>query len=293
MSEIISLLSDILCTSEDNIELVNVLKSGLTNSSYLFQHDYKKYIFRCPGKGSKYLINRYQEADVYRKISSANISDKVVYIDPVKGYKITEYIEGARACNPHNVSDVVKCMQKLKNFHELKLEVRHEFDLFESINFYESLRKGNVSEYADYDMVKQNVLSLKSYIEKNVHHICLSHIDAIPDNFLIINNQEVCIIDWEYAAMQDPHVDIAMFAIYSGYNKEEVDRLIDIYFSGICNKYIRTKIYAYVSVCGLLWSNWCEYKHTLGANFGDYAKTQYEYAKGYYDIARKEIESYE
>lgn len=293
MSEIISLLSDILCTSEDNIELVNVLKSGLTNSSYLFQHDYKKYIFRCPGKGSKYLINRYQEADVYRKISSANISDKVVYIDPVKGYKITEYIEGARACNPHNVSDVVKCMQKLKNFHELKLEVRHEFDLFECINFYESLRKGNVSEYADYDMVKQNVLSLKSYIEKNVHHICLSHIDAIPDNFLIINNQEVCIIDWEYAAMQDPHVDIAMFAIYSGYNKEEVDRLIDIYFSGICNKYIRTKIYAYVSVCGLLWSNWCEYKHTLGANFGDYAKTQYEYAKGYYDIARKEIESYE
>lgn len=293
MSEIISLLSDILCTSEDNIELVNVLKSGLTNSSYLFQHDYKKYIFRCPGKGSKYLINRHQEADVYRKISSANISDKVVYIDPVKGYKITEYIEGARACNPHNVSDVVKCMQKLKNFHELKLEVRHEFDLFECINFYESLRKGNVSEYADYDMVKQNVLSLKSYIDKNVHHICLSHIDAIPDNFLIINNQEVCIIDWEYAAMQDPHVDIAMFAIYSGYNKEEVDRLIDIYFSGICNKYIRTKIYAYVSVCGLLWSNWCEYKHTLGANFGDYAKTQYEYAKGYYDIARKEIESYE
>ena len=292
MSEIISLLSDILCTSEDNIELVNVLKSGLTNSSYLFQHDYKKYIFRCPGKGSQYLINRYQEADVYRKISSANISDKVVYIDPVKGYKITEYIEGARACNPHNVSDVVKCMQKLKNFHELKLEVRHEFDLFECINFYESLRKGNVSEYADYDMVKQNVLSLKSYIEKNVHYICLSHIDAIPDNFLIINNQEVCIIDWEYAAMQDPHVDIAMFAIYSGYNKEEVDRLIDIYFSGICDKYIRTKIYAYVSVCGLLWSNWCEYKHTLGANFGDYAKTQYEYAKGYYDIARKEIESY-
>lgn len=56
MSEIISLLSDILCTSEDNIELVNVLKSGLTNRSYLFQHDYKKYIFRCPGKGSKYLI---------------------------------------------------------------------------------------------------------------------------------------------------------------------------------------------------------------------------------------------
>ena len=36
--------------------------------------------------------------------------------------------------------------------------------------------------------------------------------------------------DWEYSGMQDPHVDIAMFCIYSLYNKEKCDRLIDIYF---------------------------------------------------------------
>ena len=39
-------------------------------------------------------------------------------------------------------------------------------------------------------------------------------------------------IDWEYASMQDPHVDIAMFAIYAMYEREAIDQLIDFYFDG-------------------------------------------------------------
>ena len=35
--------------------------------------------------------------------------------------------------------------------------------------------------------------------------------------------EEIRLIDWEYAGMQDPHVDIAMFCIYSLYKKEQVD----------------------------------------------------------------------
>ena len=45
---------------------------------------------------------------------------------------------------------------------------------------------------------------------------------------------------------------------------------------------IRKKIYAYISVCGLLWSNWCEFKRNLGVEFGEYAIRQYRFAKDYY-----------
>jgi thiamine kinase-like enzyme len=89
--------------------------------------------------------------------------------------------------------------------------------------------------------------------------------------------------------MQDPHVDIAMFCIYSLYEKPQVDRLIDIYFNGRCEENIRIKIYCYIAACGLLWSNWCEYKHRLGVEFGEYALAQYRYAKEYYRIAAKKI----
>lgn len=96
-------------------------------------------------------------------------------------------------------------------------------------------------------------------------------------------------IDWEYSGMQDPHIDIAMFCIYSMYDQNEIDKLIDLYFKNNCPENIRLKIYCYVSACGLLWSNWCEYKYQLGIDFGEYSLKQYRYAKEYYRLAEKEL----
>ena len=118
----------------------------------------------------------------------------------------------------------------------------------------------------------------------------MTHIDAVADNFLFINNdKEIRLIDWEYAAMQDPHVDIAMFCIYALFDRTQIDNLIDIYFEDKCDIKTRIKIYAYISICGLLWSNWCEYKSQLGIEFGEYSLRQYRYAKDYYQIVKNEL----
>jgi len=90
--------------------------------------------------------------------------------------------------------------------------------------------------------------------------------------------------------MQDPHVDIAMFSIYSLYSKEQVDQLIDLYFKGEVSPIIRTKIYAYIASAGLLWSNWCEYKRSLGIDFGEYSLCQYRYAKEYSKLVLSTLE---
>ena len=100
---------------------------------------------------------------------------------------------------------------------------------------------------------------------------------------------EIRLIDWEYAGMQDPHVDVAMFCIYSLYNKRQVDRLIAAYFTEGCGDETRIKIYCYIAACGLLWSNWCEYKRNLGVEFGEYSLRQYRYAKDYYRIVQEEL----
>ena len=116
----------------------------------------------------------------------------------------------------------------------------------------------------------------------------------MPDNFLfdsaVDGELSLQLTDWEYAGMQDPHVDIAMFCVYSLYNKRQIDCLIHIYFDGMCPEDIHTKIYCYIAACGLLWSNWCEYKRNLGVKFGEYSLRQYRYAKDYYRIAREEME---
>lgn len=273
--------------SPRDITHITVLKKGMTNRSFLFTCRGKQYIMRIPGEGTDRLIDRRQEAAVYGAIRDLSLCDDVYYIDPANGYKITAFLENARVCDPENPSDVRRCMAFLREFHERRLHVGHSFDIFGQIEFYEQLWKGNPSVYADYRRTKEQILSLRPYIEAHAGEKVLTHIDAVPDNFLLTGD-DIRLIDWEYAGEQDPHVDIAMFAIYALYDRAQIDTLIDAYFPEGCPGETRLKIYCYVAACGLLWSNWCEYKRQLGVEFGEYSLRQYRYAKDFYRIFRAE-----
>lgn len=291
-TDAIQVICEALGAQQDEVTNITVLKKGMTNRSFLFSCKDKKYIMRIPGEGTDQLINRRQEAAVYQTIAGRRICDEIAYINPENGYKITEYLDGARVCDAEKEEDLQKCMKKLREFHGQKLRVDHSFDLFGQMEYYESLWEGTPSAYKDYEKTKAHVLQLKDYIEANAGERVLTHIDAVPDNFLFVEEngkEEIRLIDWEYAGMQDPHVDIAMFCIYSLYKKEQVDHLIDLYFEGNCDDRTRIKIYCYIAVCGLLWSNWCEYKRKLGVEFGEYSLRQYRYAKDYYKIVQQEL----
>lgn len=292
-SEVIDVIKDILNVSGDEIDNICVLKKGMTNRSFSFVCNNKKYIMRIPGEGTDCLINRGNEKAVYLELRGQCVSDEPLYIDADYGYKITSFFENARVCNLNRKKDIKRCMKHLRRFHNLKLRVEHSFDVFQQLEFYEALWDGEKSAHKDYEETKRNVLMLKSYIDHNTCSRVLCHIDAIPDNFLFIKDEngeeKIKLIDWEYAGMADPHIDIAMFCIYSLFSKQQVDNVIDMYFTEGCPKHIRIKIYCYIAVCGLLWSNWCEYKKFFGVEFGKYAKRQYEYAKDYFLIVQKEL----
>ena len=50
---------------------------------------------------------------------------------------------------------VQQCMKKLRKFHECRLQVDHEFDIFGEIEYYEALRNGAKSMYRDYEETKK------------------------------------------------------------------------------------------------------------------------------------------
>ncbi len=288
-TDAISIIQDCFNVEVDEIKNITVLKKGMTNRSFLFECQNQKYIMRIPGEGTDHLINRKEEADVYQALENRNICDDVLYMNPDNGYKITAYLEDATNCDPENWDEVEACMTKLREFHELNLKVDHRFDIFGQIDFYESLWNGEKSYFKDYEKTKEAIFELKKWIDTLEKDETLVHIDAVPDNFLFTKDG-IRIIDWEYAGMQDPHVDIAMFCIYSLYSKEQVDHLIDLYFKGEVSPIIRTKIYAYIASAGLLWSNWCEYKRSLGIDFGEYSLCQYRYAKEYSKLVLSTLE---
>lgn len=276
-------ISEIFSVSESEIVNIKCLKAGMTNKSFLFSIGEASYIFRIPGAGTEMLINRKQEKAVYNKIAPLDLSDDIIYFDGETGYKISRYYHDSRNCDDTNWDDVAACMNVLRDFHERKLTVDHEFSLRERIGFYETLCLNPYCiHFEDYVDVRQKMNELLALTEGMNIPKYLTHIDSIFANFLMLPDGGIRLIDWEYAGMSDQLVDIAMFAIYSYYDEEQLDKLIGLYFGRTATKEELLRIYSYVALSGFLWALWAEYKSSLGEEFGDYTLKMYRYAKDYY-----------
>lgn len=287
-NEAMELVSKVFQVSEAEITEIRCLKAGMTNKSFLFKIKDRHYICRIPGPGTELLINRQQEKEVYDATHDLGITENIVYFSGETGYKIAEFYEGAHNADAENEEEINRCMKLVRRFHQSGLKVSHSFDFKERIEFYERLCRahGDIL-FEDYSLVRGCMKELLDRLDGLGHEKVLSHLDTVVDNFLILPDGEIKLIDWEYAGMCDPLVDIAMCAIYSYYNEEQTDRLIETYFERKPTMEERFTIYAYMALGGFLWSLWAVYKASLGEEFGEYTIIMYRYAKNYYKKCSK------
>lgn len=282
-NEAMELVSRVFQVPEAEIRDIRCLKTGMTNKSFLFQVRGQHYICRIPGPGTGLLINRKQEKNVYDTIQGLGITDRVIYMDGDSGYKISEYYEGARVSDPRNWDEVSRCMSLLRSLHDSLIRVDHSFDIRERICFYESLCSGyERTLFEDYGDVREHMNRLLDRIDRLKRPQVLSHIDSVSDNFLFLPDGSVRLIDWEYAGMCDPMIDVSMCAIYSYYNEDEADTLLHIYLGREASPEEKMVFWSYMALGGFLWCLWAVYKSSLGEEFGEYTILMYRYAKKYY-----------
>ena len=273
----INLISRVFGVASHEITDISRLFKGMTNRLMRFSVDGVAYLLRVPGEGSNQLVSRKQETDVYKALAGTGLTDKVLYISPEDGFKISEFYEGSKVCDPNSPGDVKACMSHLRKLHELKIEVAHTFDIVDKMELYEQLR-GRASSFADYNKVRENIIQLFELLGEVAGEKTLCHADPVHDNYLLTADA-VYLIDWEYAGMCEPHVDIAMFCLYADHDKQAVDAVIETYYNGNATAIDRFKVYAYAAGAGLLWTVWCEYKEQMGVSYSEYAMRQYRYAK--------------
>jgi len=281
-------LSDIFEVSQNSIFNIKPVKKGLTNDSFTFSvKNNGKYVIRIPNEDTAGLVNRSEEVAVYNAIKELNISDDIVYIEESTGIKITKFVENAHSLDVHNQAELTLALRQLRKLHGSGVEVSHTFNLLETIQKYEELR-GKCSLFKDYEVTKKNIIGLLSIVNKIKKPYCLCHVDANCDNFLITDTQDIRLIDFEYAGMQDPNLDIAMICAYSHLDRKTINTLIDTYYDGTPDEIIRCLIYAYIAIGGFIWSIWCEVKEGEYVLENQYARRQYEYAVEYFTIVYEE-----
>ena len=265
-----------LFSAEAGVGELVPLKEGMTNDSFIFFSDGARYVFRCNGVGTEQLIDRENEAKVYELIRPLGIAEDVVTLSVDAGYKISHYYEHSRVCDGHAL-------------HNRGLTGAKPFDPFKLLLFYEDVRKERTTDVPEYADVKEEVFSLRAFLEPYLtKHLTLCHVDSVSDNFLFVEGRESpYLIDWEYAGLSDPLLDVAMFAIYDNFSEEETERLLQAYFPDGCSAQERARVYAYMAIGGLLWYNWCLYKESLGVTFGTYEQNQYRFAQTYPEKVRR------
>ena len=272
----------------DAIRDIYPLKKGLTNISFIFEcYGGDKYVFRVPGEDTDKIINRREEAEIYRMLNGKGITDELIHIDPETGVKVTRYWENSRSCDYAKRSDIVRCLEVIKTLHSLGLKVDHEYDIFEFSQLYEDNIAGGVSMFEDHAQTKENIYSLRAFLKAVDEPHVLSHIDANPDNFLFTPDASGCetihLIDWEYSGMADPYYDVAYFCSYSPYGDDQIDEIIDIYTDGNRDKRLRAKIYGYIAINAFSFSNWYEAMYQNNKTVYAENKRLYELAKHYYE----------
>lgn len=282
-NQAMELVSRVFQIPESEIRDIRCLKSGMTNQSFLFQVQGTRYLCRIPGPGTEFLINRRQEKNVYDVVAPLGITEHVIYFDGETGYKISEFYEGSRNADPSNPQDMKQCMALLRQFHDTGLQVEHDFDLKERIGFYEKLcyDQGSIP-FDDYDMVSEWMEELLTLLGKQRRTKVLAHIDSVADNFLFLPDGSIRLIDWEYAGMCDPLIDVAMCAIYSYYTLEQSYDLLRTYLNRDPTGKEQLVFYAYMGLGGFLWALWAVYKTNMGQEFGEYTIIMYRYAKTCY-----------
>lgn len=322
-SEAMRLVAEIMSILESDIVNIRCLKAGMTNKSWLFKvsdsssaDKYRghSYICRIPGPGTEQLISRAQEADVYSVVKALNITEDIIYFDREGGYKLSRYYEGARNADFEREEERKDCMAMLKRLHNSGLSLDHDFDIAERLACYEEicLRDGNEISFEDYPVIRMQVEEVLRYLSALSRPKTICHIDSVEDNFLF-TGEGLRMIDWEYAGMADPLLDIAMSAIYSYMSFSEAEELLYAYLraeitgadetlpacenaefplGGVAVHNMEFSelsdiVTAYMGLGGLLWALWCVYKISLGESFSDYSLKMYRYFKDSYKLLKK------
>lgn len=266
------------------IQTFSSLQKGMTNQLFHFSTLDGEYLLRLPGAGTEQIINRQHEVAVYQALEGCCITEETLYICAQNGIKVSKFMKHVHNCDKENKKEVSRCMNLLREFHDKKLQVLHVFDVFAEMRLYEEQCGVCIGSFDDCLDTRKQVLELRDLIKSISKEECLCHIDPVYDNFLM-DDENVRLIDWEYAAMCDPYIDIAMFCIYAEYDREQTDWVVGCYLGDEPSPEQRMLVYAYMSACSYLWVLWSEIKRMEGIDYWEYEKGQYQIAKDFYRYA--------
>ena len=278
-------ICEVFHCNKDQIVELKPLQKGLSNSVLSFELNGGKYIFRFPGLGSEVLIDRGRESMIQSQANDARVDTTLVAMSVSEGWKIARFI---------NISDMVRGIRLLHKLHDTPVKVRYEFDVKTK---WETIRDitppehygVNYPDFPDFSEIKERVYKLYELSKQDNISKGLTQGDSRDENFLI-NDSEIYLTDWEYAGYGDPGFDIGSYICGGDHSREEVDRVLFVYFGHEPDLTEKRHFYAWIAITGFFYMHWTMFKEASGQKIGYLKPLWYRFAREYSQLA---LEMYE
>ncbi len=269
-SDIIHNIVSVLKCKPDDIKEITIINAGLTNVSFAFLVDDKRYVYRHPGGTAINLVDRESEIYAQSVAGDLSIDESVIYIDK-QGWKISNYIVDAKKCNFEKSDEQIKVsMRYLRTLHAINVnEHIKTFDnVQEALKLIDiaSLTKGNLRrEFKD---IISKVIVLYEQIEKDADRLgykkVLCHNDTYEPNYLCDKNGKIYLIDWEYAGLNYDANDIGCILCRQDYSDVQIERYFKAYFDRELTENEKRFYYAFIPISAFYWFAWGLYKGSVG-----------------------------
>lgn len=288
--ELVNNICNVLNCTADDITNVEKLDGGLSNNIFKFKCKDRWYVYRIPGEHATKLIDRNRESICTNLAKELDVDNTLIYIDPIKGWKLSYYIDNAVEFDPNNNEHVIlfaECLKKLHNASNLR-KSGYEFNYYkkgiellegEGKNIEPSLREliYDYSTKAKY---------LNNLIEKDGWGTYLSHNDVYEPNMLVANNR-LTLIDWEFSGDNDPGYDIAKLFSLGEFDLVEAKRKLSYYFGKEPTNRELRHLFACVSVNYFYWVVWSSYMNSNGHDYQLWFLKWNDKFLQYYDLVQK------
>jgi len=187
--------------------------------------------------GEKYVIRKFRsphpetaaaEKAAYNALEPMGVTDEVLYLDDT-GIKITRFIEGAHM--GYGERDQEDSINLLRYVHESAPAIPYPFDIFGSIMYWANLcREPNSQNLKSLRYYQGEIDAIKTKLDSMNVKAVLCHGDpCVNGNILRLGDGSIRIIDWEYAGMGDPLMDLALASVHQGFEKVDPFKLLERY----------------------------------------------------------------
>ena len=209
---------------------ISPIKGGITNKNFLVNDGSEKYFVRIGDDIPEHLVFRSNEVQASKAASRINICPKLLFYN--QSIQVFNFIEGKTfdsndiKKNLDNITKLVKKVHTKIPDHLIGQSVI--FWVFHVIKNYKKFLDNHQSSYKKIlpDLLKK---ALKLENISSPFEIVFSHNDLLPANF-IQNQEQIWLIDWEYAGFNTPLFDLGGLASNNDFNENEEKYLLENYF---------------------------------------------------------------